>query len=111
VGASTLLSLDWRGVPPVAWACVGYVVIASTLIAYPLWAWTLQHVPAGRLAVSAQGQPVIASLCSLVFLGERPTWNLFAGGLAVFAGVALAQTSAAGRRTPRAGPISPSESP
>lgn len=69
--------------------CVGFIVYASTLVAFSLWSWLLARHPASTITPFALLVPVFGLLCSALALGEPlPGWKFLAGVL-VIAGLAL----------------------
>jgi drug/metabolite transporter (DMT)-like permease len=79
------------------WLGVVYLVFVTSVVAYLLWYWALAHLPAARVAVFSNLQPLATALLAQVTLHERATWSFFAGAGVVIAGVVLAQSSG---RTP-----------
>jgi len=70
-------------------ASVGFIVYASTLIAYSLWSWLLNRHPASSVAPFALLIPIVGMSSSALFLGESfPMWKRQAAAL-VIAGLAL----------------------
>lgn len=68
---------------------VGFIVYASTLVAYSLWSWLLARHPASSIAPFTLLVPIFGMLSSAMLLGEPlPAWKLQAAAL-VIAGLAL----------------------
>jgi drug/metabolite transporter (DMT)-like permease len=74
-----------------AWFGLGYLVVMSGVVAYLLWYWSLAHLPAARVAIFNNLQPLATALLAWLFLGEHITLAFVAGALVVIAGVLLAQ--------------------
>ena len=63
-------------------------------VAYLLWYWALAHLPAARVAVFTNLQPLATAVLAHLFLGEHVTPQFVGGALVVIAGVVLAQLRA-----------------
>lgn len=74
-----------------AWLTVVYMAIGTSVAAYILWIWLLKHMPASRLAVFSNFQPVIATAVAFLFLGERPEISFYLGSAIVLAGVLITE--------------------
>jgi len=77
-----------------AWLGVLYLVLVTSVIAYLLWYWALAHLPAARVAVFTNLQPLATAVLAHVFLGEHVTPQFIGGALVVISGVVLAQLRA-----------------
>lgn len=75
----------------VTWAMVLYLGIATSVVAYVLWYFALSRLEASRVAVFSNLQPVATAFAAWLILGEQLTWEIFAGGALVIAGVRIAQ--------------------
>lgn len=78
-------------VTPVGWACLAYLVVLTSGVAYVLWNYALARVEPSRVAVFANLQPVATALAAWLLLGEPLAWELGVGGALVLLGVRLAQ--------------------
>ena len=78
---------------PIALAGIGYLVVVSSLLAYLLWYFALSRLPASRVAVFSNLQPVVTALAAYWLLGEALNWEMAVGGALVLLGVRLTQTS------------------
>jgi drug/metabolite transporter (DMT)-like permease len=74
-----------------AWLSVVYMAIGTSVAAYILWIWMLKQMPASRLAVFSNLQPIIATSVAFVMLGERPGLPFFVGGAIVLTGVLITE--------------------
>jgi drug/metabolite transporter (DMT)-like permease len=77
-----------------AWWGVVYLIFITSVLAYFLWYWALGHLPAARVAVFSNLQPLATALLAHEFLGERITARFLCGAAVVIAGVLLAQSRA-----------------
>jgi len=77
-----------------AWLGVGYLILVTSVIAYLLWYWALAHLPAARVAVFTNLQPLATAVLAHLFLGEHVTPQFIGGALVVISGVVLAQLRA-----------------
>ena len=87
----------WREIPNLSlagWGAVLYVALLATALAYLLNTHALKHVPASRVAVIQNLEPVIAVAAAALFLQEQVTGAMLLGGAAIIAGVYLAERGA-----------------
>ncbi|MBM3516432.1 MAG: DMT family transporter [Alphaproteobacteria bacterium] len=83
--------VDWDAVGWASWACVLYLALGATLVAYLLWYWALARGGVARVGLAQFIQPVIAVGLAAVLLGERVTFGLAAAAAVIVAGVVIAQ--------------------
>jgi drug/metabolite transporter (DMT)-like permease len=79
----SLRTIDWIGIL--------YLGIGTSMIGYLLWYYALRRIDAIRLAVFANGQPIVASILSVIFLGATITPQFVVGGIVTLAGVIITQ--------------------
>ena len=84
---------DYSAVTLAAWASVIYMAVGLSLVVYVLWYWVLKYMEASRIAVFHNVQPVIATVVSCLWLGEKLGPTFVIGGLAVLVGLVIAETS------------------
>lgn len=77
-----------------AWALLLALALGTTLLANALYYWGLHRIEAGRAAILASIEPVIASLLALALFGQRLTALGWLGVALVVAGVAAVPTRA-----------------
>jgi drug/metabolite transporter (DMT)-like permease len=77
----------WRAFPWPVWACMVYMALFSSAIAYVLYFWVLRYLEASQLASFTYLLPVAATALGILFLGERGSWLELLGGLFALAGV------------------------
>ena len=78
-----LHTLDWTGIL--------YLGIGTSIIGYLLWYYALRRIDATRLAVFANGQPIVTSILSVIFLGATITPWFIIGGILTLMGVIITQ--------------------
>jgi drug/metabolite transporter (DMT)-like permease len=66
-----------------------YLALVGSVAAFLLYYWLVRHMAVTNTQLIALVTPAVAVLVGVVFLGEALTWRVAAGGLAIFAGVAL----------------------
>ncbi len=95
-----LISLIRGSFAPVAsfglpqWGAAVYLGAFGAALTFYLWAFALERTTPTRVAISVTVNPVTASIVGAALLGEPLSWNLAAGIVAVFAGIAIATTTA-----------------
>jgi drug/metabolite transporter (DMT)-like permease len=108
IGAASLLAPGaWEQVAHVSvrgWLGVAYLIVVTSVVSYLLWYWALAHLPAARVAVFNNLQPLATALLAQAVLHERATLSFFAGAAVVISGVVLAQS---GGRTAAPAPPEP----
>lgn len=82
--------------PPIAWtgefiAALAYNIVPGNALAWPLWLYALQRLPAGMASMGMLATPLVGVAAAWAQLGERPTSAEAAGMLLI--GVALAVVS------------------
>jgi drug/metabolite transporter (DMT)-like permease len=80
---------------PAVWAEIGFLAFGSTVAGLVLWNVAVLADSVSRVSLLLYLEPVVSVLGAAVFLGERITLVMAAGGLLILAGVAIAST---GRR-------------
>lgn len=95
-----LLRFEPSRVRPIAWACLGAVILFCTVIPYLLNSWALARTHASRVAFYVFLQPLITTGLAIAILGEALAIKTVVAGLLIFAGLSV--TLFAGRlgRTP-----------
>jgi drug/metabolite transporter (DMT)-like permease len=68
-------------------ACMAYLVIAASILAYTAYVWLIEHEPASRVASYAYVNPVIALIAGALLADERLSALQLLGVLLVLAGV------------------------
>jgi len=79
----SLAGSDWLG--------VAYLGIGTSVIGYLLWYYALRRIEASRPAVFSNGQPIVATVLSVIFLNAVITPQFLIGAAVTIAGVVAAQ--------------------
>ena len=98
VAPLALLQLDGVRWADLSWGTVWgvlYVAIFATALAMFLWNYAFTHLETGAAALTFFAQPLVGTLISVLFLGERLTVWFVLGGAMLLAGMYLASTSPA----------------
>lgn len=74
-----------------AWWGLAYLIVVTSVIAYLLWYWALGHLPAARVAIFSNLQPLATAFLAHEILGEHIGFAFLAGAAVVIGGVLLAQ--------------------
>lgn len=78
-----------KAAPPIAWICVLFAGVVSTIGASALLFWLVQRREAGRVTPYFLLTPLVSCSIGILFLGDRLTPQLLIGGGATMVGVAL----------------------
>lgn len=78
-----------KAAPPIAWLCVLFAGLVSTVGASALLFWLVQRREAGRVTPYFLLTPLVSCSIGILFLGDRLTPQLLIGGGATMVGVAL----------------------
>jgi len=73
------------------WAGILYLALGTSILGYLLWYHALGRIDASKVAVFANGQPVIAAILSLVFLDYTITGSFVTGSMITIAGIIITQ--------------------
>ncbi len=87
----------WRELPglsPAGWLALGYIMLLATVFAYLLNSHALQQIPASRVAVIQNVEPLIATTAAALILHEAVTPAMLVGGAGIIVGVYLAERGA-----------------
>lgn len=99
VAAPTLLAMSFlfehdqvakmQAAPPIAWLCVLFAGVVSTIGASALLFWLVQKREPGRVTPYFLLTPLVSCTIGVLFLGDKLTAQLLIGGGATMVGVAL----------------------
>ncbi len=79
---------------PIAWACVAFAGVVSTIGASALLFWLIQRREAGRVTPYFLLTPLVSCTIGVVFMGDAVSPQLVIGAAATMAGVALVALTA-----------------
>ena len=65
-------AFDFSRVSAAAWASVAYMAVFSAVLAYLIFYYALQRLPASRVSALSYLQPVLATILAALILGEIP---------------------------------------
>ena len=83
--------LDWSRVGVQGWFAIVYMAVGTSVVAYLIYFWALQHLAASRVGVFTYLQPLLGTLLGLFVLGEPFTRYLAVAAFLVIAGVLLTE--------------------
>jgi drug/metabolite transporter (DMT)-like permease len=66
-----------------------YLALVGSVVAFMIYYWLVRNMDVTNTQLISLITPVIAVLIGVVFLNEVLTWRVFAGGLAIFAGIGI----------------------
>ena len=75
------------------WIGILYLGIGTSIVGYVLWYYAIGRIDVSKVAVFANGQPVLATILAMVFLDYAITGNFVVGGIITLTGVILTQLS------------------
>jgi drug/metabolite transporter (DMT)-like permease len=85
--AATVQRNEWT-VPTAMLGPLLYWICVASILGYYLLTWATSVLPASQVASFQALQPLMGTVLSFLFLGERPTaWDL--GGIGVISGLVL----------------------
>lgn len=90
IGLVALKDVDLSLVPARALLGLGYIVLFSSVLAYYLSIWALQHTASSLVAMYVYLQPVMTAVGAPLLLGERMTGRSGLAAAVIFGGLALA---------------------
>ena len=79
------------GLPAISYALLLMLAVVHTALGFALYTFGISHLGAGRAAIVATIEPVVAGALGVALLGEDPTALKVLGGLLVLTGAVLAQ--------------------
>jgi len=102
----------WREIPrlsAVGWSSLLFLAIACSALGYLFWYGALERLEVSRVAALLYAEPLVTFIAAALFLGERVSGIVIAGGILVIASVLLAQYAPSGGLKPAAPPQSTEE--
>jgi drug/metabolite transporter (DMT)-like permease len=99
VGSSSMLLTGWllgegrrlhfASVSPPSWLAFGYLVVAGSIIAYPVYVWLLEHSTPAKVSTYAYVNPVVAVILGWAILGEPLNFRIFVAASVIIGAVAI----------------------
>lgn len=74
---------------PAAWAGLAFIALVAFALAYVIWFDLMRRNPVSQVTPFVMLMPAVSVVASIVFLGERPGFAVFAGGALILSGLAL----------------------
>ncbi|WP_306118447.1 MULTISPECIES: DMT family transporter [unclassified Roseitalea] len=74
---------------PAAWSGLAFIALVTFALAYAIWFDLMRRNAVSQVTPFIMLMPAVSVLASIVFLGERPGWPVFAGGALILAGLAI----------------------
>ena len=74
---------------PLALACLTYLTIVGSVIAFLMYYWLIRHTAVSAVLMIPLLTPLVAVLFGVLFAGEVIGWHTALGGAAIVGGVAL----------------------
>lgn len=90
-GAVFALDLPFTDMTIGQWSGILYLSVGTSLIGYLLWYYALSRIETAKVAVFANGQPIFATILSLIFLDYTITGSFVTGGILTLIGVVVTQ--------------------
>jgi drug/metabolite transporter (DMT)-like permease len=72
-----------------SWLAFSYLVIAGSLVAFPVYVWLLKHSTPARVSTYAYVNPVVAVILGWAVLGEPLTWRIGLAAAVIVGAVAI----------------------
>lgn len=89
-----LLRFALYGIPtidPGDWGGILYLSLGTSVVAYILWFYALGRMDTAKVAVFANAQPILATILSVVLLGQTVSTTFLVGGAITITGVLITQ--------------------
>ena len=72
-----------------SWLIVLYLGILMNVLGYSTWYYVLGRYEVNKIISTMLLLPITGVLTAIIFLGERPDFNTYIGGLVIIIGVSL----------------------
>jgi drug/metabolite transporter (DMT)-like permease len=80
-------------IPLQSWGAIAYLVIASNIIAFVAFIYTMKHLEPALAAIYAYINPIITIFVGYLLVNERITWKIIIGSVITLSGVYLVNQS------------------
>jgi drug/metabolite transporter (DMT)-like permease len=88
-GTVLIAGLPLRGFTGQTWLAFAGMAVVSQLIGHTSYNWALKWLRTSYVAVGLLGEPIGATILAYVLFGETLTWEKWAGGVLILAGIYL----------------------
>ncbi len=92
-GGISLAMFDFSGLTRMHIYGLIYLGIGASILSYSLWSYALSRIEATKVAIFANGQPILTAILSIIFLQQTITTPFIIGGIITMTGVFLTQRS------------------
>jgi drug/metabolite transporter (DMT)-like permease len=82
-------ALNLSGVSPRSWAAFAYLVVAGSLVAFPVYVWLLEHSTPAKVSTYAYVNPVVALVLGWAILGEPMNLRMALATVIIIGAVAI----------------------
>jgi drug/metabolite transporter (DMT)-like permease len=72
-----------------SWFAFAYLVVAGSIIAYPVYVWLLEHSTPAKVSTYAYVNPVVAVVLGWAILGEPMNLRILLAGAVIIGAVAI----------------------
>ena len=86
-------SMPLSEIPLQSWGAIAYLIIASNIITFVAFLYTMKHLPAAVAALYAYVNPIVAILVGSLLVNEKITFKIIVGSLITLVGVFLVNQS------------------
>jgi len=86
-------SMPVSQIPLQSWGAVAYLIIASNLITFAAFIYTMKHLEPAVAALYAYINPIVAILAGSMIMDEKLTWKIIVGSVITLIGVFLVNQS------------------
>jgi|JI8StandDraft_2_1071088.scaffolds.fasta_scaffold13456_2 drug/metabolite transporter (DMT)-like permease len=87
------VSTQFTDISLMSWGSIAYLGWITSGLGYTLWYMALSKIPASKVAVFNNIQPVLTTILTMIIFGIMPTTVFLIGGAIILAGVLLTQRS------------------
>jgi drug/metabolite transporter (DMT)-like permease len=86
-------AIPFSAIPHATWMAIVYLIIASSIIAFAAFIYTMKHLPPAIASLYAYVNPIVATVVGSFMVGEKLSFPIFAGSFVTLAGVYLVNRS------------------
>jgi len=74
-----------------SWIATAYSVVIASFLCQGLWIYLLQKYPLHQILPYNLLVPFVGISCSVMYLGDLPSWHVILGGILTISGIAVSQ--------------------